>query len=313
MRQPIRVLQWGLGAMGSGMARLMLEKPGLKIVARSIDMAGLRGQRPGRGARRRQTPRRHRHGQTRDCAGQSKSGYRHPGDAAPGPGTRCPTCARSSRPGSTASRSPKRWPTPKPNPRPWPQRSTTWQRQNGVSILGTGVNPGFVLDLLVVTLSGGCHTVERIEASRVNDLSPYGPTVMKSQGVGTNPDAVPGGRGGWLDCRACGLPEIYPHDQRCARPGCGSHRAEPRADHQQGLPRDPVCHGRAGHGRGLRAHRHRLPRGNEVIRLVHPAADPPAPGIPGYRRLHPHLRHARRFTWLSSPRSPAARPPWASP
>lgn len=31
--KPIRVLQWGLGAMGSGMARLMLDKAGLKIVA----------------------------------------------------------------------------------------------------------------------------------------------------------------------------------------------------------------------------------------------------------------------------------------
>ena len=31
--KPIRVLQWGLGAMGSGMARLMLEKSGLQIVA----------------------------------------------------------------------------------------------------------------------------------------------------------------------------------------------------------------------------------------------------------------------------------------
>ena len=31
--KPIRVLQWGLGAMGGGMARLMLEKSGLKLVA----------------------------------------------------------------------------------------------------------------------------------------------------------------------------------------------------------------------------------------------------------------------------------------
>ena len=31
--EPIRILQWGLGAMGGGMARLMLEKQGLKIVA----------------------------------------------------------------------------------------------------------------------------------------------------------------------------------------------------------------------------------------------------------------------------------------
>ena len=29
----VRVLQWGLGAMGSGMARLVLDKPGLQLVA----------------------------------------------------------------------------------------------------------------------------------------------------------------------------------------------------------------------------------------------------------------------------------------
>jgi 4-hydroxy-tetrahydrodipicolinate reductase len=66
-------------------------------------------------------------------------------------------------------------------------------KQHGVSVLGAGVNPGFVLDLLVVTLTGGCHSVERIDASRVNDLSPYGPTVMKTQGVGTTPEAFRAG------------------------------------------------------------------------------------------------------------------------
>ena len=30
--KPIRVLQWGLGAMGSGMARLVLDKSGLELV-----------------------------------------------------------------------------------------------------------------------------------------------------------------------------------------------------------------------------------------------------------------------------------------
>jgi 4-hydroxy-tetrahydrodipicolinate reductase len=66
-------------------------------------------------------------------------------------------------------------------------------KKNNVTLLGTGVNPGFVLDLLVVALTGGNHSVERIEASRVNDLSPYGPTVMKSQGVGTTPEAFRAG------------------------------------------------------------------------------------------------------------------------
>jgi 4-hydroxy-tetrahydrodipicolinate reductase len=59
---------------------------------------------------------------------------------------------------------------------------------NGVTVLGTGINPGFVLDALVIMMTGVCHNIEYIEASRINDLSPFGPTVMKTQGVGTTPE-----------------------------------------------------------------------------------------------------------------------------
>lgn len=58
-------------------------------------------------------------------------------------------------------------------------------KKNDVTILGTGINPGFVLDTLIVSLTGVCLDVERIEASRINDLSPFGKTVMETQGVGT--------------------------------------------------------------------------------------------------------------------------------
>jgi len=60
---------------------------------------------------------------------------------------------------------------------------------HGVSVLGTGINPGFVLDLLIITLTGVCAEVESITARRVNDLSPYGPTVLSGQGVGLAPEA----------------------------------------------------------------------------------------------------------------------------
>jgi 4-hydroxy-tetrahydrodipicolinate reductase len=59
----------------------------------------------------------------------------------------------------------------------------------GVAVLGTGVNPGFVLDLLVVTLSAVCADIESVTATRSNDLSPYGPSVLASQGVGLSPQA----------------------------------------------------------------------------------------------------------------------------
>lgn len=67
----------------------------------------------------------------------------------------------------------------------WAEKFDALAKEHGVSILGTGVNPGFILDALVVMWSSICLKVDRIEASRVNDLSPFGPTVMASQGVGT--------------------------------------------------------------------------------------------------------------------------------
>jgi len=66
----------------------------------------------------------------------------------------------------------------------WAERIDALARQHGVSVLGTGINPGFVLDALVVAWTSVCLRVDRIEARRVNDLSPFGPTVMASQGVG---------------------------------------------------------------------------------------------------------------------------------
>jgi 4-hydroxy-tetrahydrodipicolinate reductase len=60
---------------------------------------------------------------------------------------------------------------------------------NQVAVLGTGINPGFILDLVVITLSGVCADIQSITAKRVNDLSPYGPSVLMNQGVGLSPEA----------------------------------------------------------------------------------------------------------------------------
>ncbi|MCF7932861.1 MAG: hypothetical protein K9K93_06810 [Acholeplasmataceae bacterium] len=61
-------------------------------------------------------------------------------------------------------------------------------KAKGVSVLGTGINPGFIMDLLVVALSGVMRDVTMIEAERVNSLSPFGPAVMHEQGVGITLD-----------------------------------------------------------------------------------------------------------------------------
>jgi 2,4-diaminopentanoate dehydrogenase len=75
----------------------------------------------------------------------------------------------------------------------WAERMDALAKEHGVSILGTGINPGFVLDALIVMFSSVCLRVDSIEASRVNDLSPFGPTVMKGQGVGTTFDEFQAG------------------------------------------------------------------------------------------------------------------------
>lgn len=57
-------------------------------------------------------------------------------------------------------------------------------KANGVSVLGTGINPGLIMDLLVVLMTGCCEEVEHITSRRVNSLSPFGPAVMEEQGIG---------------------------------------------------------------------------------------------------------------------------------
>ena len=59
-------------------------------------------------------------------------------------------------------------------------------KANGVSILGTGINPGLMMDLLVVMMTGCCEEIEHITAKRINSLSPFGKAVMEEQGIGTS-------------------------------------------------------------------------------------------------------------------------------
>jgi 4-hydroxy-tetrahydrodipicolinate reductase len=150
-------------------------------------------------------------------------------------------------------------------------------KANGVSVLGTGVNPGFVLDLLVVTLTGGCHSVERVEASRVNDLSPYGPTVMATQGVGLTAEAFRAGVSDGSIVGHVGFPESIHMISEAI--GLGVDRVEQSREPIISAVRRETPHvtvepgmvaGCAHVGVGYRGER-------EVVRLVHP------------QQIHPQL------------------------
>ncbi len=70
----------------------------------------------------------------------------------------------------------------------WADAMARRAAQSGAVLLGTGVNPGFVLDFFILTLTGVCAEVRSIRARRANDLSSYGPAVLRAQGVGLTPE-----------------------------------------------------------------------------------------------------------------------------
>lgn len=57
-------------------------------------------------------------------------------------------------------------------------------RSSGSAVLGTGVNPGFVLDTLPLVLSGVCREVRRIEAVRVVDAGTRREPLVRKVGAG---------------------------------------------------------------------------------------------------------------------------------
>jgi 4-hydroxy-tetrahydrodipicolinate reductase len=60
-------------------------------------------------------------------------------------------------------------------------------RDKGVVVLGTGINPGFLLDTLAVVVSGVCQKVNSIRAERVVDASTRRLPLQKKIGAGLSP------------------------------------------------------------------------------------------------------------------------------
>jgi len=57
-------------------------------------------------------------------------------------------------------------------------------RANGVTILGTGVNPGFIFDALLATATGVCWDVSAIRGRRVVDVVGFGENIHLRLGIG---------------------------------------------------------------------------------------------------------------------------------
>ena len=188
MRDSVRVLVLGTGQMGSGIIRLVLDKQGLEFAgafARRASRAGLEvGQAIGLerdvGIR-----------VSTDLAKVIEQARPHVAIQA--------TCSRIDdamgeiallvRYGVPVISTAEQMAYPACSSPAFAEEIHWLAVSRGVAVVGTGINPGFVLDLLIITLSGVCADIQSINAERVNDLSPYGPTVLASQGVGLSPEA----------------------------------------------------------------------------------------------------------------------------
>ena len=195
----------------------------------------------------------------------------------------------------------------------WAERFDALAKEHGVSILGTGVNPGFVLDALVVMWTSACLRVDRIEAQRVNDLSPFGPTVMSTQGVGTTVEEFERGVADGTIVGHIGFPESIHLIARALGWKIDEivETREPIVSDGRAL--DAARARRPRRRVRLPPHRQGLQRRRAQDRARPPAADPSRDGGRRHRRLHQDRRRPRGATWSTRPRCPAARAPMRAP
>jgi len=56
-------------------------------------------------------------------------------------------------------------------------------KKHGVTFLGTGINPGFIMDTLIIALTGVCQKVETIKVTRVINAATRRASLQKKIGV----------------------------------------------------------------------------------------------------------------------------------
>ena len=62
-------------------------------------------------------------------------------------------------------------------------------KEAGVTVLGTGINPGFAMDYLPLTLSAVARRVDRVDVHRVQDAATRRLPLQRKVGAGMEPDA----------------------------------------------------------------------------------------------------------------------------
>lgn len=189
MKKKIRVAIWGFGAMGSGMAEVLLTKKGVDIVG----VCDIEKERVGKSIYDILEIQRGRRPQVIINSDIDEVVKKDECDIV--------LCATDSfvknafekikkilEKGINVISTAEEMAYPKAQNSELAKKLDKIAKKNGVAVLGTGINPGLMMDLLVLTLTGAMTEVKHVKVERVNSLSPFGKAVMEEQGVGLSKD-----------------------------------------------------------------------------------------------------------------------------
>lgn len=183
MKRNVRVIIWGLGAMGGGMAKMLLQKKGVDIVGvfnrrsnlgeNMYDVLGVeQGDRPNLIIQKIEEGLKPEMADV--CLLGTDSHTRGAFDKIK------LLCEHKINVISTA----EEMAYPQAQEPELAAEIDRIAKENGVTVLGTGINPGLIMDLLVLIFTGSMERVDHVLSRRVNSLSPFGKTVMEEQGIG---------------------------------------------------------------------------------------------------------------------------------
>jgi hypothetical protein len=184
MTPPIRVIHYGLGPIGLGVAAILTQRPGYEIVG-AIDLDPEKvgkdlGTLLGRGPTG--IPVVADEGSALDQKADVvvHATRSHLPDVLP---QLFAAVARGLNVVSTCEELSYPW-------RRYPEESRELDRlarAHGVTVVGVGVNPGFVMDVLPILFTAPCREVKRIRVERVVDVSRRREPLQRKVGVGLSP------------------------------------------------------------------------------------------------------------------------------
>ena len=181
MTENVKVVQFGCGPVGCGIVRLVLQKPSLKIVG-AIDLDNLSqdlGEVAGCGRKI---------GVLISKDVETVLGQTRPDVVLHATGSDLeivyPQLERILSAGANVISTCEELSYPYRQRARLADRLDKLAKEKGVTVLATGVNPGFLMDTWPLFMTGICQDVKRIKAVRIQDASPRRVPFQKKIGVG---------------------------------------------------------------------------------------------------------------------------------